>query len=251
MDLSKLSVPKLHEEQARWLGSWSRVARQLLVSLRSHITYKFADQKEGAAERYFRSIYSGTRYDDLLFDGKDWAYYQKLTKIINMDMFGEAQIIDVGCGNGSLYRWLQRDNRSPRMYSGIDIAHPDVEVDASASIHCADVLTVDFGNIVDSRAVLALVNSLCYLDDERFSHLLHQSNYISELIVVEPVPGIFWDAHFDGAMLYYRHPETLLARLTETGWIPQAVAVDYLVALGSIKMVPLSICIHAVPADSL
>ena len=233
-----------YHTRAVWLGSIGRVVKQYLVSTISYLTYPFIATKADATKKYFQSIYNNTLTDDLLFDGKNSKYFEKILNIYCLNKFEKKDVIDIGCGEAAFFFWLNKVGVTPNRYLGVDIAHPATEITESAKIVNSDIENYPLGNDTLKPSVLILSNSLCYINDKRFDRILKESTSETEALIIEPIPGLFWDAHFSEVKLYYRELSKIVAHFESFGWAIQGICIDYLISCRFFTLFPLSVCIY-------
>jgi len=226
--------------KANWLGSSSRIIKQLIVSVSSYITLPFASYQEDAVCKHFQAQYNG-KYDPLCFDGKNKGYFEQIETVYNLINFEGKQIIDLGCGDISLYYWLTDKLIKPKKYIGVDFATRPACYDEPIFFLRKDLRKNHYQ--FQKGDIAVAVNSLCYLSDQAIDSLCVNLPNDFTFIIIEPFPGIFWDAYFDGCKLYYRSINHLVNRLSEFGLISQKIAVDYGLILFRQFLLPLSYCI--------
>ena len=201
---------KIIKEKAIWVGSPKRVVLQLLVSIKSYFTFPFSKLREEAVMEYFKEIYSG-KEDPLLFDGKDFGYLIRIKKVHALNSLKDSNILDFGCGNGAVFRWLETEKIKPKSYTGFDFAHESKEIQNNVKIIQYDMSNDTFPEVLDKYLIsrssnihIFFVNTLCYLQSHSFMKLIRKFPTGSKMILIEPVPGIFWDVHFQGVKPIYR-----------------------------------------------
>lgn len=228
---------------ANWLGSPKRVIHQLIVSSYSYLTYPFAKFHENAAKEYFTQIYS-VKDDPLLFDGKDEGYLQKIVSVMEIQKLTKKRVLDIGCGNGNLFQFLESKGARPLDYIGIDFAHPSVDLAENANITKIAVREYEIKSSCNPTTIF-IINTLCYLDDSVTKSILESTHGNFEIVIIEPIPSIFWDSHFDGVRLYYRNPNDVVKMLIKANWAIKAVSIDYGIRVLDKHLFPLSCCIYA------
>lgn len=233
----------IHKRVANWLGTPTRIINQLFVSCWSYLTFPIAKFHSSAAKDYFTNLYK-SQPDPLIFDGKDTRYLEQVGIVYDTSSLVGETVLDLGCGNGSLYDWLSSKQIVLREYIGIDFAHFDKKLDANASILNKDVNNFQIDE-TNANVVFA-VNVLCYLDDSPLSYIFQSEKKNIKLIIIEPTPGLFWDAHFDGVKLFYRNRQYLINILESNGWRLQNSSIDYWFKFLRMYFFPLSYCLFFV-----
>lgn len=231
------------KRKANWLEFDRLMLRQYWVSMLSFTSLPFAKFEEDAAKKYFTKIYNG-HFDPLLFDGKKGKYLEQIDLVLKLDEIKNKTILDIGCGNGIIYKWLSDKNTSIDNYIGFDFAHQDLTIGENARILNTDIINVDFSKYKESNLYF-LVNSMCYLNDEKISHILRGVNKDDELIIVDPIPCLFWDAHFDGVKIFYRTPNKVIEMLLSFGFSVSQFSTDYQIKIKNKYFVKLSYCLKA------
>lgn len=225
--------------KADWVGGTQKVFRQYLVSLKSYIVYPFTRKDNDATRKFFESIYSATKVDDLIFDGNDHLYLKKVEKIIRI--FPQYDYIyDCGCGNGSFFDYLQNERIIFNQYIGIDFAIKSNDAKKKIRFVKSDVEEFAFKDQAENRLIV-LCNVSCYLSDEKLSAVLKKvAKEGTAILIIDPVPSLFWDATFDRVKLYYRSPKKMLKLVNKYGFTMEAMSKDYLIQAGLYHLFPLS-----------
>ena len=234
----------INKRTATWLGSKSRILRQLIVSLWSFITLPFMRPRLDATQLYFKKIYSGYN-DDLLFDGKDYRYLHQIECVYNIDNLTARKVLDFGAGDGVLYRWLCSCNTIPKEYKGLDFANTNRNLGKNSSLINVNISEYEFEEDSLESTTSFMINVLCYINDKSFRNIIGASKTGQEFVIIDPVPGIFWDAHFDGIKLFYRKPSKVFRVLGESGWEIHNISFDYGVKIFNKHLFPLSYCVYA------
>lgn len=221
--------------QAKWVkaGSFLKV---LADSLPSFVKRPPKDESLEAIRDFFEEIYNGTP-DDTVVDSNLNTYGSQVFDLLDPCELSGELVLDIGSGSGSLYSAMMENNAVPFMYVGIDLSHPDLQISPTAKILNASA----YDPVVDDFEPTHIVasNSLCYIKDLEKVPSLARSRTAKKLTIIEPIPGIFWNRHFDGILLYYRSPDQLSAQLHKLDWHQCAIKVFYLLKLGPIKVWPL------------
>jgi len=228
---------------ANWLGSPTRVIRQLIVSCWSYLSLPISKFHNNAAQHYFTNLYKG-KPDPLIFDGKDNRYFEQIEMVYDINNLAEKKVLDLGCGNGSLFFWLMAKKIVLQEYIGIDFAHPASNLGNNACITQRDIRDIQL-NKTNANTVFA-INVLCYMSDELIDSVFQPLKKNSELIIIEPVPSLFWDAHFEGVKLFYRDNHKLKKILESKGWQVKNAATDYGCKFKGAYFLPLSYCLFLV-----
>jgi hypothetical protein len=245
LNISSSGDITIYHRKATWLGPLNRVVKQFLVSILSHLTNPFCRIQKGALKKYFISIYTQSSFDDLLFDGKDGRYFDKIQDVYRLHDIKKSNLIDIGCGDATFYYWLKSIRSIPITYLGIDVAHPSQTINNSAKIVNLDVIDYSLKNKSIQPSLLMMSNSICYMDDDRFNFILKNSSDGTETLIIEPIPSLFWDAHFSGVKLYYRNVPEIILRLQTYDWVVCNICIDYMIYNTYISKIPLSACIYA------
>jgi len=209
---------------ANWLGSPVRVIQQLIVSCWSYLSFPFSKFHDNAAKIYFMNLYAG-KPDPLIFDGKDSRYFEQIEMVYDIRNLAKKNVLDLGCGNGALFLWLENKRAFPKEYVGIDFAHPPSNFGDKAYSVQKDLRELQIGET--NADVVIAVNVLCYLNNYTMDFMFEPTKSGTELIIVEPSPSVFWDAHFDGVELYYRNHLKLTEYLKSKGWQVKRESIDY------------------------
>lgn len=240
MNIEKLHLIKRHAE---WLGSPKRVLKQILSSIWSYVSLPFVKYSKNAVFDFFYSFYRG-KPDPLVFDGKDRRYFDRIEDLFDVNTLKDQSVLDLGCGDGSFYFWLKHKQIQVKKYIGIDFAHEETTLDEYAYICNKDITTIETKEYIVS--LIISVNIFCYLDNSSIDLLLRSKTGISKLIIIDPFPGIFWDAQFDGIKLFYRSPRKLIKILNSYGWVVQGISIDYGIKIKDFFLFPLSYCVSAI-----
>lgn len=231
-------APK-HRNKAKWVGNKRRIIRQYMASLKSYMIYPFSVRYVNATKEFFQAIYNRTKVDDLIFDGNETLYLEKancfFTKQTKYDI-----IYDCGCGKGSFLKFATTIGLLFDHYIGIDFAIDTPRKYSNISFEKTDILTYRF-QYDDKCRLVVLCNTACYLSDNALNNLLHVlSKKNTTILIVDPVPGLFWDATFDHVELYYRSIKKMSEVMGKAGFSCVGCSVDYLIQLGAFYGLPLS-----------
>lgn len=228
------------KQRALWAGSKKKVFKQYIVSLWSYIKYPFVRKKEDATREYFSQIYGGTIQDDLIFDGNRGGYYIKLESLQFPNKHYNA-IFDCGCGIGSFFHFISRfqlisfDN-----YIGIDFALQDEkELTHNAKLIKDDINSYNF--LSSGNGLIVLCNVACYLSGEKMKNIISEATLNNcDILVLDPLPGLFWDATFDKVKLHYRSFKKMNSLMATYNYTNTMVVKDYLWNIGKCYFTPLS-----------
>ena len=231
----KTAIKKI---KANWVGDRKKLFRQLMVSLKSYVVNPFVKKHSDATQAYFSSIYSKQKVDDLIFDGDDASYLAKAALILEGKRYDK--IYDCGCGGGSFLSFATQSGIEFEEYVGIDFAISESKDTPQAKFIKGDILELDFSDTAKERLVV-LSNVACYLSDEKLKALMSKAaRKGTTLLIVDPVPGLFWDATFEGVKLFYRTPRRMSAIAEKAGYSIEQYAKDYLCECKNAYLFPLS-----------
>lgn len=235
---------RMDKLKSTWIPNKYLFFRQLRVSLFSYLTLPFFKRKENGVQLFFEKNYSKEK-DDLIFDGNTTSYYDKLDSKEIRDLLSEANVIDLGCGSASFYKWLKNNHVTICSYIGLDFAVENKSINAACEIVNDNLL--NFTNyLLYEKNVIVLCNVLCYLTDDVINAILYKCPVETVIIIIEPSPGVFWDAHFDGIKPKYRNVNSIERMLQKFGFQLLSTIQDYLVSINKqLYFFPLSYCICA------
>ena len=220
-NLITIEIP-IHIQHANWFNPPNRILKQYIISLKSYLTKPFAKYKEDAAQIFFSDINSG-KNDPYIFDGGNMEYYNGL--LFARKSFIDKDIIDLGCGTGSLYHWFKKKNIKINSYIGIDFA---IERENShGNIKFIKERVESYSCPYNKNNVVFAVNLLCYLSDKQLKQLLTSLKYADCIIIIEPVQSLFWDAYFNNVQLFYRNRHKLIKILMSIGFKAKRISIDY------------------------
>lgn len=239
----KETKKRMNKEIAKWLPQKRVLIRQLFVSTVSYFTLPFFYKAENATKIFFEKNYY-IKPDGLVFDGNNLEFYSKISKTCNLGNLYNKNILDLGCGLCSLYNWLRSSNVDFKQYIGIDFAI------RGGALSSQDFCVSDNVNNLDKyfigqKKIIFLTNVVCYLNNKQFVDILRKCNPEDELIIVEPSPSIFWDAHFNNIKPVYRKVGIIKDTLVEEHFDVLGSTQDYVLKLGQHYIFPLSYCLHA------
>lgn len=217
---------KVIEQHAWWLPRPWLFCKQIIVSLWSYITLPLFSEKENGIRDFFEKTYY-IKSDGLIFDGNTNGYFDKARDLIGKTY--RDVVFDLGCGgNECLYWWLIKNAIEFRSYVGIDFSIREKKINKKARLINDDLRKYDEYRKSGETAMIVLSNSLCYLSDSKLSEVLKHFVPGDEILIIDPEPNLFWDAHFAGIKPVYRTHEEVIKKLEECGFEINALSVDYL-----------------------
>ena len=181
---------------------------------------------EVRAMNFFRTRSLSNDFKDFTDARTSWylgplAKSPRLTKLLQP----HPDIVDLGCGDGGLLRWLKRANRiiDDASYLGID--QDDLAIERAraafpeASFEVAD-LRAPNTSIVQKDSVVFAVNLLPYLlaPEEVLGWVNQQTSAAAHLCVLDPIPSRYWEDEFEGVMISVRWPGLIDAIALCAGW---------------------------------
>lgn len=101
---------------------------------------------------------------DYLFSPDESAHYQAINKYVN-EYAPHGKILDVGCGQGVLYHYLQNETALPINYLGIDISSNAI-LSAKDKFKCGNFKQLDFDKepLQEKFDVIIFNETLYYFD---------------------------------------------------------------------------------------
>lgn len=219
------------KELARWLPSPMLFVKQIYVSIKSYLTLPFFVPQENGVQKFFKRNYY-TAPDELVFDGSTKGYLSKINGIVNLDKWTELSVIDLGCGCGTLLKWILENGFSIAKYVGIDFSIKTEKGNGKYTFVNDNVNNFD-KYIENKETIIFMCNSLCYIDDDTFIEILCKVQEGMTMVIIDPAPNIFWDAHFNGVKPIYRTREIVCSILTEQGYVIDNTISDYLLKIKS------------------
>lgn len=216
---------KIIKQQASWLPRPSLFCKQMAVSLLSYITLPFFHETENGTKLFFEKNYYNKK-DELVFDGSNGSYFDKLIALISKDY--RDLILDLGCGkDAAFYSWAINKGISFRTYIGIDFSVKNIFIDERAEIANDNLIVFDKYRKNSESAMIVLSNSLCYLSNREFLKVLKCIRQGDEIVIIDPEPNLFWDAHFCGIKPVYRKHEEITELLRSNGFTVEGITTDY------------------------
>jgi hypothetical protein len=159
------------KQLASWLGNKKRILTQLLISGFSYLTFPFARNRKNATIDFFSKRYNSDP-DPLIFDGNDDKYFNQIEMVYRVENLKDKEIVDLGCGTGSLFFWLKSKKIKPIIYTGIDFAINKQKLEPNAYIIKNNISTFVFRNQYTAPVIVA-VNTFCYLDTKTINKLFN------------------------------------------------------------------------------
>lgn len=234
---------KNYKEQASWLPKAGKFIKQITVSFVSYITLPVFKEKEDGIRDFFKRNYY-IKSDELVFDGTSTGYFLRIKNLLDISMLSDKVVLDLGCGRGSLLHWLQKNRISFKKYIGIDFSVKTCTINQNCVMICDNIKNIK-NYLSDEQSLIVMCNSLCYTDTEIFINILDSIQPGNGILIIEPAPNIFWDAHFDGIKPIYRTLEKTCSLLSCKGFVIENTMSDYLFAIGSHYFGKLSYGIYA------
>lgn len=235
---------KIKKIKSTWIPGFNLFIKQLGVSFVSYITLPFFKKKDNGVLLFFEKN-NDQKKDELVFDGDTGNYYNKINNSEIINILSNANVLDLGCGNSSFYFWLIDKHIPFKSYIGLDFA-------AKKSISLEKCLIVkenllNFSKYLSiGKNVILLCNVLCYLTDDELILLLEKIPTNSFILILDPAPGLFWDAHFSGIRPNYRKIKSVIRILQLHSFFVNNTTQDYLVSLNdAVFLFPLSYSICA------
>ena len=182
--------------------------------------------------------------DEHVFDGSTVNYFSKVKRLIDISSLADKSIIDLGCGKGSFYFWLLSNNIFPISYLGVDFA-VDTKILGENAVIVKENINNQGVYQVEGNNLFFTCNVLCYLRNKELESVLNMPKVGDSVIIIEPSPGVFWDAHFNGIRPKYRKLKTMIQLLIDANYSIETVYQDYLFKICNNYYQPLSYAIHA------
>lgn len=223
--------------KATWTGGKKKVTKQYLVSLKSYLLYPFSRKEKTASQKFFRQIYDKTKIDNLIFDGKDNSYFDKVASLVDS---GDYDVIyDCGCGEASFNNYLNKLNIKFKKYIGVDFAVEPKIISENAEVLNDDIVSHNYA--LEGKTLFVFSNVLCYLSKEDVISLLNKISHPNvDILIIDPIPSLFWDATFDKVKLHYRSIKKVNKLMSEFGFNNSLIVKDYLWRIGKLYLRSLS-----------
>ncbi|GHU42225.1 hypothetical protein FACS1894190_11300 [Spirochaetia bacterium] len=238
-------IQMINKEIVTWLPKNRLLVKQLWHSFLSFITLPFFHSHTDGIKTFFENNYY-IKSDELIFDGSTFEYYSKIERTIDISVLNDYNIIDLGCGLGSLYHWLQTKNICAHSFTGLDFAIKNLLIGDNAVLINDNLSNVNNYFFENTNNIVFMTNALCYTDDVLFKNALRCMRNNDELIIIDPSSNIFWDAHFNGIKPIYRKVNRVMQMLIHEEFEIVNILQDYWFAIGGHHFFPLSYCIHAI-----
>lgn len=223
--------------KATWLGSFKKVLKQYFVSFKSYLMYPFLRKSESATKQFFSKIYDKTKTDDLIFDGESSGYFEKIQSLISNKEYNV--VYDCGCGEAALYNYLMATGIKFEKYIGIDFAVSSKKIDQTAEILTDDIVQHNYE--LEGRTLFVFCNVLCYMQKDDVEKFLNKvSNPNVDILIIDPIPSLFWDATFDRVRLHYRSIKKVRRLMNKFKFRNDMIVKDYLWNIGKWYLTPLS-----------
>lgn len=229
-------------ERASWVRFFPFV-RVLLDSIPSFFSEPPSSESIPQIKLFFRDIYDGAP-DETVVDSNLNEYAEQIFRVIDKEEFENASVLDIGCGSGALYQVLRDGGAALKRYLGIDVSHPNRILSKSAKIVNQSAYEIDDLELEPTHVLAS--NSFCYIESLERVYAIGSNGSAKSLVIVEPVPGIFWNRHFDGILLFYRSANDLSSQLQEHQWQLKRVTTFYLIHFRAIRIWPLCYAVHYV-----
>jgi SAM-dependent methyltransferase len=226
-------------QRAEWIGSRSRYWKQLAVSIFSYLKRPFVCEDTEAIKKYWKGYYSGVFIDDLVFDSNALTYLDKIEPLIKkIDDISKTDVIDLCSGNGNLYKWLLGNGHLFKSYLGVDFSIENICIADNAELINSNIECYNY--TINDETIIFIINGLCYCDTLTLNKIFKKVLQAKAIIIVEPVPGIFWDACFQRIILHYRGKRKLSQMLKYNGFSLISCCTDYAYKFCGLYIQPLS-----------
>lgn len=234
---------KKYKERAEWIPKTKVFIKQIMVSMFSYITLPlFREKKDGIKEFFKKNYYD--KPDGLVFDGTSSGYFSRIKYLSDISTLSKGTVVDLGCGQGGFYFWLCENNLQIKRYIGIDFSIKPQALNENCVFICDNILNLK-EYLSNETNTVVMSNLLCYIDDDTFIKILNNLRVKDNVIIIDPAPNVFWDAHFDGVKPVYRTLETVCSLLKEQGFIIKNIMSDYIFKIGPYYISELSYGIFA------
>lgn len=230
------------KSKAQWLPSKKMIFQQVLVSFWSYITLPFFKSKDDATCSFFKKNYT-EKPDPLIFDGHSNNYFNQIFSLIKCPKLYNRTIIDLGSGTASFYEWLLDNGARGIKYIGVDFALESRRLDYRSEIISGDLKNIDLTEI--ERPLVMISNVLCYLNTDSVRQVFNKLPINTDILILEPYPCLFWDAHFAGIKLNYRKPKKICTILETVGYEISSINVSHGIRLFDHLICPISYVLYA------
>lgn len=173
------------------------------------------------------------------------GYFSRIKKIFNVSEFSKSTTIDLGCGQGAFYNWLCDNRICTKAYIGIDFAIKPCKKNDFCTFICDDIRNIH-KYLRNEPYIVVLCNVLCYLEDNTIREVFDALNMSTRIIIIEPAPNIFWDAHFNGIKPIYRTYNEVCLLLKEYNCTVENSIRDYFFKVSKFYFAEMSYGITAV-----
>lgn len=227
------------KQKAEWFGNTKKLIKQLIISIRSYvfsIFIKTDDNQEKRVKKFFSSIYSGKLKDEFIFDSTASTYLEKITPLLDIINLNGNEIFDLGCGKNELYNWLKSNKVCFSNYYGYDFAIKGKKL-PNGEVKKSNILYENFN--CDNQNIF-LINVLCYLNDDDLIKLSEKIKTAKNIVVIEPIPSVYWDATFDRIKPFYRNRKNLVKVFSNFSLTTQVI--DYAIKTNKFALFPMSCC---------
>lgn len=222
---------KDYKEQAKWIPKAKIFIKQIAVSMFSYLTLPFFREKKDGIQKFFEKNYYDDP-DDLIFDGTSSGYFSRIKYLTDVSTLSNVTVVDLGCGKGTFYFWLCENNILMKQYIGIDFSIKAHTVSEFCTFICDNIKNVR-KYLSEETNMIVMCNLLCYIDDATANSILGNLKSKDRMIIIDPAPNIFWDAHFEGVKPIYRTLEDVCSLLKEQDFVIENIMSDYLFKIGS------------------
>lgn len=132
-----------------------------------------------------------------------------LTRCVPVYLHSSAKILDLGCGDLHLLHHLERSAALPFSYWGVDILAPSTKarrlLGSSYGFETLDLETTAFTPPFVPNLIFSS-NALCYVRQhdavlKRAAQLVEKDGFV---VLIEPLPSLFWETYFSGVHLTLR-----------------------------------------------
>lgn len=229
---------KNYKEQAKWIPKAKLFMKQIMVSIFSYLTLPLFKEKKNGIQEFFKKNYY-VEPDGLVFDGTSSGYFSRVKYLSDTSILSQRTVLDLGCGQGTFYFWMCKNNIPVKQYIGIDFSIKTYKLNNNCKFICDDIINLRKYLLAEIHTVV-MCNLLCYIDDNTFIKILSDMNSKDSVIIIDPAPNIFWDAHFDGVKPIYRTLENVCVLLKKQGFIIENIMSDYLFKIGTYYISELS-----------
>lgn len=206
-------IPLLRQSVLEKL-TFSEVLRSLGLALVSRARAPFA-RRSAIASAPVAAFYQSARGQEEKYEIVDLSRGSYRRLLDDLDQFAPifltstAKILDLGSGDLHLLHHLERHGALPEAYWGVDILAPSKMarrlVNSKYGFETLDLQEANFSPPFKPNLVFSS-NTLCYLRSPdivlaRAVSLLEAGGF---LVIIEPLPSLFWENYFSGIHLNLR-----------------------------------------------